>query len=107
MTLTDEQIKQKWIDMVKAEPGEITKHGSGYMVTKVARWAIRVDLWAAFSRFYDLLSQVGQEMDDTLWYCNGNTAHEALIDLAAEFSPELEAELQARLERDCGLVETA
>lgn len=37
--LTDEQIKQKWIDMVKAEPGQISKHGSGYMVTKVVRWA--------------------------------------------------------------------
>jgi len=54
-----------------------------------------------FSDLYELLTRVAENDGDTLWYNDGTTGHEALIDIAYKYDDQLGDELQARLEKDC------
>lgn len=54
-----------------------------------------------FNAMYDLLSVAVRQVDDTLWYDDTTTIHEALCDLAAQYDPVLGDKLALRLEADC------
>jgi len=49
-----------------------------------------LDIWS-------FLNECVEATGDTIWYSSGDTAHEAFIDIAAQYRPELAAILASAL----------